>query len=339
MSFRVLIADPSLSVRSVLRRYVETVPELSVAGEARDDRETLRLARDLRPDAIIADADLARFDGPGSLEDIQSHRPAPVILISSGGDRERLIATFRSLGRGAVAVFAKPTVPREWEHLGEALGETLRHLAGRSRRTPRPSHPPPAIGDEFIRLVAVGASTGGPSALAEMLHHLGSRSGVPVVVVQHIAAGFEPALADWLAGETGLDVGLARDGEELVGGAIRLAPARSHLTVENGVTARLDPRSPPVNGHQPSADVLFTSLLGWQSARTAVVLLSGMGCDGVAAMAELRSRGALTIAQDEVSSAVWGMPGCAVERGAASLVLNPAAIGDYLRVHAGRRDA
>ncbi len=339
MSFKVLIADPSPSVRAVLRRYVEAVGELSVAGEACDGRQALSLARDLRPDTIIADADLARADGPGSLEDIQNVHPVPMIVISSGGNRERKVAHFRSLGRGAVAVFAKPTVPREWEQMGEALGETLRQLAARQERPARPIHPPPPTGGDPIRLVAVGASTGGPGALAEMLHHLGSECRVPVLVVQHIAAGFEPALADWLAGETGLDVKLARDGAQLVEGGVRLAPAESHLTVEDGSAVRLDRHSPPVNGHRPSADVLFRSLLGWRPSHTAVVLLSGMGSDGVAAMAELRSQGALTIAQDEGSSAVWGMPGCAVERGAASLVLTPAAIGDHLREHARGQDS
>lgn len=339
MSFKVLIADPSLSVRAVLRRYVESVPKLVVVGEARDGREAVRLARDLRPDTIITDADLARTDEPGSLEEIYNVHPVPMIVISSGGDRERMVATFRSLRRGAVAVFPKPTVPQAWEELGETLGETLRQLAGRQGRDTPVTPPLPAAYRAPIRLVAVGASTGGPGALAEMLHHLGSDISVPVVVVQHIAAGFEPALADWLTGETGLDVRVAKDGAPLNGGRVRLAPSGSHMTVDSGSVVRLDRQSPPVNGHRPSADTLFRSLVGDWAPHTAAILLSGMGTDGVAAMVELRSHGALTIVQDEGSSAVWGMPGSAVERGAASLVLTPAAIGDHLRELARRDDS
>ncbi len=331
VSFKVLIADPSLSVRAVLRRFVECVPGLVVVGEARDGGEAIRLARNLRPDTIIIDADLGHPQGPGSPEEVFSVHPVPMIVISAGGDRQRMIATFSTLRKGAVAVFPKPTVPQAWEDLGETLGETLRQLAGRTRRPARPIPPPPAKAGAPIRLVAVGASSGGPGALAEMLHHLGSDFATPVVVVQHITAGFEPALADWLTAETGLDVRVARDGASLTRGGVRLAPSDSHMTVKDRSIVRLDRSSPPVNGHRPAVETLFRSLIGDGARHTAVILLSGMGSDGVAAMTVLRSVGALTIAQDEISSAVWGMPGAAVERGAASLVLPPAAIGDHLR--------
>jgi two-component system chemotaxis response regulator CheB len=150
-------------------------------------------------------------------------------------------------------------------------------------------------------------------------------------VVQHIAAGFEVALSAWLAADSGLDVGVATDGEPLKAGAVRVAPTDSHVTVAPTGVIGLDRRTPPSNGHRPSADVLFSSLLGGDPSQVVAVLLSGMGADGVAGMHELRRAGALTMVQDEPSSAVWGMPRAAIERGAAELVLAPAEIARVLR--------
>jgi chemotaxis response regulator CheB len=150
------------------------------------------------------------------------------------------------------------------------------------------------------------------------------------VVVQHIAAGFETALARWLAADSGLDVQIARDGEGLQAGTVRLAPPGAHLVVDVGRVSRLDLARPAINGHRPSVDALFRSLLDHDPTEVAAVLLSGMGTDGVAAMAELRHAGALTLAQSEDTCAMWGMPRAAVERNAASYSLAPAEIADVL---------
>jgi two-component system chemotaxis response regulator CheB len=164
-----------------------------------------------------------------------------------------------------------------------------------------------------------------------MLGQLGADFTASVVVVQHIAPGFEPALIQWLAGETGLDVALARDGERLIAGAVRLAPATAHLAIVRGSRLRVDGDAPPVNGHRPSIDLLFRSLVGRGARSAAAVLLSGMGADGTRGLAELRAAGSLTIAQDRASAVIWGMPGIAAEGGAAELVLDPTAIGRLLR--------
>jgi two-component system chemotaxis response regulator CheB len=164
-----------------------------------------------------------------------------------------------------------------------------------------------------------------------MLQALGRSYPASIVVVQHIAAGFEVALAGWLSTDSGLDVAPAAHGEPLKSGAVRVAPSGSHLRVVPPGVIELDRRTPPSNGHRPSADVLFQSLLAGDPSQVVAVLLSGMGADGVAGMHELRRAGALTMVQDEPSSAVWGMPRAAIERGAAELALAPAEIARLLR--------
>jgi two-component system chemotaxis response regulator CheB len=332
---RVLIADASPSVRAVLRRILESGDGLELAGEAIDGDETAARSVSLAPDAVVMDADLVVGDGRPAFEVVLARTSAPVILMATGRDRDRLVATFRSLSRGAVVVLPKPTVVQQWRELAATLGETLSHLEPRGPQDVAIDDPPVIGGDRVIRTVVVGASTGGPRALAQMLGELGPRCAAGVAVVQHIAPGFEPALVQWLTAETKLDVAVARDGEPLAPGCVRLAPATAHLTVERGRKLRVDRDGEPLDGHRPSIDLLFRSMAGSSARSTAAVLLSGMGHDGTRGLAELRAEGSLTIAQDRSSAVIWGMPGSAVERGAAEVVLDPAAIGRLLRQAAG----
>lgn len=197
-----------------------------------------------------------------------------------------------------------------------------------ARPAPRPPAPEPTA--TSLRWLALGASTGGPAALRELLAALPAPAPLPIVVVQHIARGFESGLADWLAGALGLDVRVAIDGERPVAGAVRIAPAGAHLRVVEGDRLSLDTALPPQRGHRPSVDVLFRSLAAWAPRATAAALLTGMGSDGAAGLGELRRGGALCFVQDQASSAVWGMPRAALEAGAAEAALAPRAIGEEL---------
>jgi len=181
-----------------------------------------------------------------------------------------------------------------------------------------------------LRYVAVGASTGGPAAVLDLLQSMTPELSVGVIVVQHIAEGFESNFSEWLATELGIDVKVARNGERLEPGMMRVAPPANHLTLDRDGTLRLDHHSDPVNGHRPSVDILFRSLLAHDPGDVAAVLLSGMGDDGAEGMAELREANVLTIAQDEASSAVFGMPRAAIERRGAALALAPSQIGRLL---------
>jgi two-component system chemotaxis response regulator CheB len=314
----------------VLRRIIEGQPDNEVVGEATSGSEAVDLAVTLRPDAVIMEVDLPDQDGVAVAERISESIEVPIVVATSILDRERLVATFRTVRRGVVGVFAKPTVPDQWQSFGDHLNDILVQVTRqRDWSSPERAHPP-SVGRVPIRFVAVGASTGGPSALLEMLQEIESPYPASVLIVQHIAEGFDVPLANWLARETALDVRVAEQAELIARGQVRLAPAGSHLTLEPAGRLKIDPFTPPLMGHRPSADLLFDSLADARAPRTAAVLLSGMGSDGVEGMLRLRRAGAATAVQDEPSCAVWGMPRVAVERGAAELVMSPAAIGRWI---------
>jgi two-component system chemotaxis response regulator CheB len=284
------------------------------------------------PNAIVLDFDLPILSGRHLVARLAARTAASVFLLAPKRNREstRLAMALHRLG--VVAVYPKPEVPKEWSDLGRTLRETLHDLG--MRETPATRRPVPSQDTRAsigrLRHVAVGGSTGGPGAVFELLSALGHRPRFGVAVVQHIAKGFEGALTEWLTAELGLDVGVARHGEHLVAGTVRIAPSGEHLSLDPSGVLRLDGMTAPLNGHRPAVDLLFRSLLALPADRVAAILLSGMGSDGAAAMAELRGAGVLTIAQDEASCAVFGMPRAAIEAGAAAFTLAPKRIGHLL---------
>lgn len=187
------------------------------------------------------------------------------------------------------------------------------------------------------RWLALGASLGGPAALRDLLAELPAPSSLRVVIVQHIAPGFELDLADWLAGALALDVSLALDGEQPPLGSVRVAPTGAHLRVAAGDRLELDAGAPPRDGHRPSVDELFLSLAIVAPRDTAVALLTGSGSDGAAGLAALRRAGALCLVQDEASSVAFGMPRAALELDAAELALSPRELGRELARRLGAR--
>jgi two-component system chemotaxis response regulator CheB len=331
MDCRVLIVDDSPTVRAVLRRILGAAPGIQVAGEAGDGREAVERTLSLRPDAIVMDLEMPGADGYFAIEQIMARRPTPIVVVTSRVQRDQMGAAFQALARGAVSVFPKPGVPNQWRDLAQVLPETLREVGSRSR-SQKPVAGPLAgapSGHRF-RFLAVGASTGGPGAICQLLRELGQGFRLRVAVVQHIAAGFEVGFADWLAQELGLDVRVARDAEEIPVGAVRIAPADFHLHVDPLGALRLDGVTPPVRGHRPSVDQLFLSLARSAAREVAAVLLTGMGNDGAEGLLELRRAGGFTVVQDEASCAVFGMPRAALESGAADLALPPREIGRLL---------
>jgi two-component system chemotaxis response regulator CheB len=214
---------------------------------------------------------------------------------------------------------------------GAAAGAPgLRHAAARDTARDEAGSGRPARGGAALRWVAIGASTGGPAAIRELLEELPAAPPVSILIVQHIAAGFEAAFAEWLNKELPLDVRLAREGERPAPGAVRLAPAGAHLLLEAGGMLHLDTATPARRGHLPSVDELFLSCARSCPDATAGVLLTGMGNDGVEGLAALRQAGALTLVQDEASSVVFGMPRVALERGAARLAQAPRDLANTL---------
>jgi two-component system chemotaxis response regulator CheB len=328
----VILADRSPSVRAVLRRLLERVPEIEVVAESGDGNEIVHLAAAKAPVAIILDLDLPSLGGRALVQRITAMGRIAIFVLTPRRSRENTRTAMSLQKLGVVAVFPKPESPAEWNDLGQTLGEAVRQVGSAAGEEDETSFEPDdaRVVRNELRYVAVGASTGGPGAIYELLRALGRNTKVGVAVVQHIAEGFEGALAEWLAAELGMDVAVARHGERLSSGKVRIAPPGHHLLVDRRGALRLDQLAAPVEGHRPAVEVLFRSLLDQPSGRVAAVLLSGMGSDGAEAMATLRNANALTIVQNKASCAVYGMPRAAIDRRAAAFALEPPQIGRLL---------
>jgi two-component system chemotaxis response regulator CheB len=328
----VLIADRSMAVRAALRRLLEAESGIEVVADAADGEQAVLLAVEKSPSAIVLDFDLPTLSGRSLVEKLVARTAASVFVLTPRGNPEstRLAMALHRLG--VVAVYPKPEVPHEWSALGQTLSETLRDVGKRQTDATRgPAKPRDVwVSTRQLRYVAVGGSTGGPGAVFEMLSALGRPIRVGVAIVQHISGGFEGAFTEWLKGELGLDVSVARNGEHLAAGKVRIAPSDQHMSLSANGDLRLDSSTAPFNGHRPAVEVLFRSLLDCPRDRVAAVLLSGMGSDGATAMGELRGAGILTIAQNQASCAVYGMPRAAIEARAAVIDLAPNRIGHLL---------
>ncbi len=327
---RVLLVDDSPSVRAVLKRFFSRTEDMQVVGEAEDGMQALRAVIDVAPDIVVMDLQMPVMDGYGAIEQIMATRPTPIVVLSSRATRNQMQTAFEAIRRGALEVLPKPEDTASWHQLAESLPETVRGIIEaqaqpRSRRRRRTAEEQAALAatPKELRWVAIGASTGGPAAVRELLVNLPADAPVGFVIVQHIAAGFELGFSDWLNNQLPFDVRLAKDGEAMRRGAVRLAPGGSHLRVEPGGILRFDTLSPARRGHRPSADDLFFSCAESCPREVAGILLTGMGADGVEGLLALRKAGGLTLAQDEASSVVHGMPRVALEKGAAEIALPP----------------
>ncbi|MEV6849783.1 chemotaxis-specific protein-glutamate methyltransferase CheB [Actinoplanes sp. NPDC051411] len=335
---RVLLVEDSATMRHHLRESLAADPELEVVGEATDGGAAVDLVGRLRPDVVTMDMMLPTMSGLVATEHIMAEHPTPILVVSSA-DRQELFSTYNALAAGAVDVLEKPRGDASDADWGRRLCSAVRlvsrirvitHPRARLDGRDRPSVPPAAPIDDGTpaQVVAVGASTGGPGALTELLRALPPGFGPPVLCVQHIAASepFAVAFSDWLAGQTGRDVAYARHGTLLrsLGGRVVLAPPDRHLAVRDGVLRLSD--GPPRYSCRPSVDVLFESVAAEYGAGGTGVLLTGMGRDGADGLLRMRARGAVTFAQDESSCVVYGMPREAALIGAAAYVLPPARI-------------
>ena len=307
-----------------------------MVGEAADGAEAVQAVIDLQPHVVVMDLQMPVLDGYEATERIMAVRPTPIVVLSSRANRNQMQTAFEAMRRGALEVLPKPEDTPSWQQLAESLPETVRAVAearavragrapprpARAGRRPRAS-PPAAARRAELRWVAIGASTGGPAAIRELLDEVPADAPVGFLIVQHIASGFELGFADWLNKELPFDVRLAQDGEMLRRGAVRLAPGGAHLRLEAGGVLRLDAETPARRGHRPAVDEMFLSAAEHCPREVAGVLMTGMGSDGVEGLLALRQAGGITLAQDEASSVVFGMPRVALERGAADIALPP----------------
>jgi two-component system, chemotaxis family, protein-glutamate methylesterase/glutaminase len=332
---RILVVDDSLTARKHLVEVLNADPELEVAGEAGDGKSAIELCRTLRPDVITLDMMLPVMSGVAVTEYVMAYCPTPILVVSSSTNRGELYKTYDALAAGAVDVFEKPSGKDPdgvWERELVASVKivsrirVITHIRGKLMQAGQSSGHPYGLatsnGSARKSMIAIGGSTGGPAAIVEILRALPAGFPIPILLVIHIGEPFSAAFAEWLDGLSNIHVRYASDGENLptIGQAgVVMAPPGSHLVVQRG-KFRLS-HDPERNSCRPSVDVLFESVAKELGNQTAACLLTGMGKDGAAGLLALRHAGGLTIAQDEASCVVFGMPREAIQMGAADRVL------------------
>ena len=336
---RVLLVEDSVVTREYLSHILGEDPAIEVVGTARDGVEAVEQAQRLKPDLVLMDVHMPRMNGYEATRQIMERSPAPIVMISASLDQGEVAMTFAALEAGALTVLPKPVGPGHPLHADSTrkVVETVKLMAEVKvvRRWPKRDSPPAPIpsldaGERRVRLVAIGASTGGPPAVAEILKGLPADLGFPILFVQHIAPGFAGGLVEWLRQVTPLAVKLAEPDELVQAGSVYVAADGAQMGITRQGRIRVTNEAAP-DGFCPSVSHLFESAAEAYGRAALGVLLTGMGRDGAAGLRRLREAGGLTIAQDEESSVVFGMPQEAIRLGAAEKVLNPSEIGQAIR--------
>jgi two-component system response regulator WspF len=322
---RIAIVNDLILAREVLRRAVLSVPGYTIAWTAENGAEAVCKAAQDRPDVILMDLIMPVMDGVEATRRIMTHNPCPILLVTSSVSGN-LSKVYEAMGHGGLDAINTPTLGSEGT-IKDAEGMLARIAKLARMRAVLTCVPPVAMPASDPRspgghtpLVLMGASTGGPEALAQVLAALPPSFPAAVVVVQHIAAAFAPKLAEWLQGRSRLPVQVAQPGVEPRPGVVFLACSDDHLILRPD--HRLAYVAHPIDHpYRPSVDVLFGSAAAWWPRPGVAILLTGMGSDGAHGLAELRRGGWYTIAQDQASCVVYGMPKTAVEQNAACVVL------------------
>jgi two-component system, chemotaxis family, protein-glutamate methylesterase/glutaminase len=331
---RVLVIDDSALMRKLLSGLLAADPAIDVIGTAGDPFEARGLIKQLHPDVLTLDVEMPRMDGLTFLRNLMRLHPMPVVMVSSLTERNADV-TLAALELGAFDFVTKPRldVVRGLAACGDELVAKVKAAA---ETRPRPAVPRAAAAPASLvgvqmtdQVIAIGASTGGTEAIAQLLARLPA-DAPGVLIVQHIPPEFSRRFAERLDQCSAMAVREARDDDPVLVGHAYVAPGDRHLRiVRSGARSRcrLDDE-PPVSGHRPSVDRLFDSVAACAGRNAIGVLLTGMGADGADGLLAMRAAGAPTIAQDRDTSVVWGMPGEAVKRGAACEILALPAIGD-----------
>jgi two-component system chemotaxis response regulator CheB len=360
-TIRLLIVDHSPASRERLRLVFDVAPNVEVVGEAGTTHKALRLLEEVSPTAVLVDSDLP---APGSFalvnEMMRLYR-VPIVMVTTQGQAAVPALETKALQAGAVALAALTPGGAGIGGSGyDALIRTVRAMsevkvvrrrgpqartelpASKAGATPiartpgTPASSPPASIEPApigrIEIVAIGASTGGPQVLEKILRGLAKHLTVPVLLVQHLSQGFQNNLVAWLADATGARIRVGEQGMPLSPGVVYLAPDNSHMVVDGAGCLALN-NDPPENGSRPSVSVLFRSVAEHYGPRAIGILLTGMGRDGAKELRLMRDRGAMTIAQDEATSAVHGMPGEAIKLKGARYVLAPDRITSVVEHH------
>lgn len=329
---KVLIVGDSGLVREVLKRILEKCPDIQVIGMAENGKAAIELTQKLTPDVITMDIHMPGMNGLEATEYIMAYCPKPILILSSALDKEGTYTTFDALAAGAVDVMEKPSLSSydTWERVHDILikkitliskVKVITHVKGKIREifkhtdTIPPSHP------NKFEIIAIGASTGGPSVVMRILKTIPANYRLGILVVQHMAEGFIHGFVEWLGNACKVKVKVAKEGDTIEKGQVLVAPDGFHTIVTDKKTVQLI-SSEKVNSIKPSIDVLFDSIVKVYRKGAVGILLTGMGVDGANGLKHMKDSGGLTISQSEESCAVFGMPKAAQERGAVQRVLS-----------------
>ncbi|MBN1653193.1 MAG: chemotaxis-specific protein-glutamate methyltransferase CheB [Deltaproteobacteria bacterium] len=352
---RVLIAEDSPSIQRILAALLSDQEDIEVVGVAKDGLEAVEMCRELRPDLVTMDIFMPRLDGLEATQRIMREFPTRIVLVSSIVDSQNLKNSFEAIRSGAVELIKKPhgALSGNYSEVRDELIRVVRKIMqAQPIKQLRYSCPVPPRRPEKQRqekkpltsllkkshqriftaapsVICIGGSTGAPAVLATILSSLSPSYPVPMVIAQHIASGFIRGMVEWLDSIGTIEVRIAREGDFLRPATALVAPDNSHLQIESMARVRLI--APSGNEtYVPSIDQLFESAAASFGSNGLGVILSGMGSDGCSGLAKMRSRGAVTIAQSERSSVVYGMPMVAYKQGAAVAQMDPLEIIDYL---------
>jgi len=339
---KVLVVEDSPVVREFLVSILGEDPGIQVIGTANDGEQALEAVARQRPDVVTMDIHMPGLDGLQATRLIMETYPTPIVIVSGSTDPREVATTFRALEAGAVAVLRRPAGIGHPDHAATTrdLLQTVTLMSevkvikrwprvGRHLGVPRPAEKNRAQAGANVKVIAIGASTGGPPVLQAILAALPGDFPVPVLIVQHMAAGFTQGFVQWLAQTSNLPVHLATHGENMRPGHVYVAPDEFQMRLERSGKIVLT-KDEAENGMRPSVSYLLRSVAEAFGRNAVAGLLTGMGHDGAEELKLLRETGAVTFAQDEDSSVVHGMPGAAIKLDAVSLILPPETIAATL---------
>jgi len=317
---KVLIVDDSALMRAVLKTFLENEKDIHIIGEATNGERAVKMTKDLSPDLIIMDIKMPVMDGLEATQRIMKVNPAPIIIFSGEANAEN---SFNAINLGAADVMQKPDIDQindpvfQKTFLTKIRTLAKKHLYYKAKPSENPKHIKLPV--KKFKFIVIGASTGGPAAVREVLSGIPGNFSVGIALVQHLEKGFDSGYASWLNEATDLKVKLAEKRNTIIPGEVIIAPTEVHLTVDGNLLVLDD--GPKVLNQKPSVDVLFETAADSFRENLLGVLLTGMGSDGANGCVSILSKGGTTLVQDQATSAIFGMPKAAIELGGASKVL------------------
>ncbi|MDA8165950.1 MAG: chemotaxis-specific protein-glutamate methyltransferase CheB [Desulfobacteraceae bacterium] len=325
MGIRVLIADDSSLARELISALLSTDKELIIAGEAQNGLEAVEKARELKPDIITMDVEMPVMNGLEAIERIMATNACPILVVTTRADAN---TAYAAISKGALDLVVKPDVNLEgaYEFIQKikmlSKIKVITHLSGkRAVNQEKKVKTTIPAGAAASRIVAIASSTGGPEALSVILSGLPSSFPCPIVIAQHNSDGFIPGMVEWLKRVSKIAIKVAEEGEPLLPATAYVSPSERHMEITERRRVAFQERHPK-DIYRPSCDLLLSSVARVYQSKAIGVILTGMGSDGARGMREIKSAGGTTMAQDEKTCIVYGMPKVAIESGCIDRILS-----------------